>query len=83
MGHFHQPANIERVNGPIIVNGSLKGPDEYSLQRGAAMGPSQILFGVNKEYPKTFEYTLWLDKKLQPSRWDLNIPNIWAEVEVV
>lgn len=81
MGHFHQPANIERINGPIIVNGSLKGPDEYSLQRGAAMGPSQVLFGVGK-YPKTFEYTLWLNERLQPSRWDLSVPNIWAEVEV-
>ena len=34
MGHFHQPAFLDRINGPIIVNGSLKGIDEYYLSYG-------------------------------------------------
>lgn len=82
MGHFHQPADIARINGPILVNGSLKGPDEYSLQFGAAMQASQVLFGVSKEYPETFRYTLWLDSREKPVRWDVAVPEVWGKAEV-
>lgn len=82
MGHFHQPANVARINGPIVVNGSLKGPDEHSFQYGAAMQASQTLFGVSKEYPETFRYTLWLDERERPTRWDVSVPQVWGNVEV-
>ena len=82
MGHFHQPATMERVNGPQIINGSLKGPDEYSLQFGAALPACQVLFGVSKNYAKTFEFPLWLEEKKEPTRWDIYIPDIWADLKI-
>lgn len=54
MGHFHQPANVARINGP----------------------------GVSREYPETFRYTLWLDGKEKPTRWDVTIPAVWGQTEV-
>ncbi|WP_297455989.1 hypothetical protein [Persephonella sp.] len=82
MGHFHQPATMERVNGPQIINGSLKGPDEYSLQFGAALPACQVLFGVSKNYAKTFEFPLWLEEKKEPTRWDIYIPDVWADLKI-
>jgi len=79
MGHFHQPAFLDRINGPIIVNGSLKGVDEYSLSYGLASRPSQTLFGVTNKYPLTFKYILWLDERLKPKRYKPFVPDIWGD----
>jgi len=79
MGHFHQPAFLDRINGPIIVNGSLKGIDEYSLSYGLSSRPSQTLFGVTKKYPLTFKYILWLDERTKPKRYKPFVPDIWGD----
>jgi hypothetical protein len=79
MGHFHQPAYLDRINGPIIINGSLKGIDEFSLSYGLGAKPSQTLFGVTEKYPITFKYILWLDEKDEPERYKPVIPDVWAD----
>ena len=61
IGHFHQPITINRPLGGIIVNGSLKGVDEYSINRNMISKPSQTFFGVNKKYGRTFLYELYCD----------------------
>jgi hypothetical protein len=38
LGHFHQPNVVD--NRRIIVNGSVKGPDEYSIKRYGAGSPA-------------------------------------------
>lgn len=51
LGHFHQ-ANI--VQGKVFMNGSIKGPDEYSLKQfGSSEQPRQLLltFDPRKERP--------------------------------
>jgi len=59
IGHFHQPLTINRPLGGIIVNGSLKGIDEYSFNKNLISKPSQTFFGVNKKYGRTFLYELY------------------------
>jgi len=63
MGHFHQPITINRPLGGIIVNGSLKGVDEYSLANNWISSPSQTLFALNKDQGKTFLYELEPDSE--------------------
>jgi len=31
LGHFHNRADIDRATGPIVVNGSVKGGDQFSM----------------------------------------------------
>lgn len=41
-GHFHTPNAVE--SGEIILNGSIKGPDEYSIKAfGGGRPPAQVL----------------------------------------
>lgn len=48
LGHFHQPNVVD--NRRIIVNGSVKGPDEYSIKRyGAGSPASQNLLTFHPE----------------------------------
>jgi len=61
IGHFHQPITINRPLGGVIVNGSLKGTDEYSMSKNLISKPSQTFFGVNKKYGRTFLYELYAD----------------------
>jgi transposase-like protein len=49
MGHFHEPNIIG--NRRIWVNGSVKGPDEYGVERyGGGAGPSQLLIPFHPRY---------------------------------
>jgi hypothetical protein len=44
MGHFHNIAAIEGVGTKTIINGSVKGVDEYSLKAfGSGRSPAQVL----------------------------------------
>lgn len=50
MGHFHTANSIEGVGIRTFVNGSVKGADEYSLQRfGHGQDPSQLLLTFHPE----------------------------------
>jgi len=55
MGHFHQSSVMEKVGGKIILNGSLKGTDNFSLGALFVSGePKQTLFGVHKDHGITW-----------------------------
>lgn len=59
LGHFHQPGTLDRWAGEKIINGNLKGGDEFSLGAMATVSePKQILFGVFPKYGKSGEYKL-------------------------
>lgn len=50
MGHFHNVAAIEGVGTKTIINGSVKGVDEYSLKAfGSGRAPSQVLLTFHRE----------------------------------
>lgn len=52
LGHFHEP-NVTR-NKRVIVNGSVKGPDEYSLKYlGGGSDAAQLLLVFNEKYGMT------------------------------
>jgi len=57
LGHFHQPITINKPLGSIIVNGSLKGPDEFSIANNMLSKPSQTMFAINDQ-GKSFLYEI-------------------------
>jgi len=62
LGHFHRTGEIDRGPGEVMVNGSIIGGSEHSL--GAMFEfdrPTQIFFGVHKDYGVTWRYPLRLD----------------------
>ena len=66
--HFHTTAELQTPTGANILNGSLKGGDEYAAGLGLWGDPIQVLFGVHKDYGKTWK----IDIKAQ---YGDNIPN--------
>jgi hypothetical protein len=56
--HYHNKVSLQFGYGEQILNGSLKGPDEYSLNAGLASPPYQLLFGVHEKYGKTWELSI-------------------------
>lgn len=59
MGHYHTSNSLEKMGGEIIMNGSLKGSDEFSLGRMFVGGnPSQLLFSLHPEHGITWRFTL-------------------------
>jgi hypothetical protein len=48
VGHYHNPNMMSIVRYKLIINGCIKGGDEYSIGAlAAACDPSQTMFGVN------------------------------------
>jgi len=65
MGHWH--TYIPRGDAaPVIVNGALKGYDEYArlMLRVPYSRPSQALFFVNAKYGITAQWSVYLEPKL-------------------
>lgn len=56
--HFHTKGVLQTANGEMILNGSLKGGDEYAAGLGLFGAPTQLLFGVHQKYGKTWELTI-------------------------
>ncbi|OQB44380.1 MAG: hypothetical protein BWY03_00229 [Parcubacteria group bacterium ADurb.Bin159] len=76
MGHFHESSTLLSEN--IIINGSVIGPNEYSLGKGLGGPPMQLFFGVHPEKGKTWQFTLKLDRPVKsrfqiPSELDLDL----------
>lgn len=73
MGHWH--TYIPRGDAaPVIVNGALKGYDEYArlMLRVPYSRPSQALFFVNAQYGITAQWSVYLEPKLKSgdsSQW--------------
>ena len=68
MGHYH--TYIPRGDAvPVIVNGALKGYDEYArlMLRVPYSRPCQALFFVNAKYGITAQWAVYLEPKLKSS----------------
>jgi len=62
LGHFHHTGELDRTPGEIMINGSVIGGTEYSLNKLAEFDrPTQIFIGVHKEIGVTWRYHLRLD----------------------
>jgi len=87
VGHFHVPAMLYDGTGFIIMNGTLKGVDEYSYSKGWLTRPSQKLLVINEKYGIEATYDLWLDDedfmKMKPLRYRIDIPNEWRDYLVL
>jgi hypothetical protein len=56
--HFHTKAILQSGYGERIMNGSLKGGDEYAIGLGLYGDPIQLLFGVHPKHGKSWELSL-------------------------
>lgn len=65
IGHFHQSIQLPKPGGEIIVNGSVKGVDEFALNAFSATNePKQTVFWVHPQQGKTWATDIWLtDRK--------------------
>lgn len=62
LGHFHNTGEMDRAPGEFIINGSVCGGSEYSLNAIHEFDrPTQVFFGVHKEIGITWRYHLRLD----------------------
>lgn len=76
--HYHTKASIQAGYGEQILNGSLKGTDEYSIASGLSNDPYQLLFGVHEKYGKTWELninTKFASEEIKEVRYKTNYLN--------
>lgn len=59
MGHFHDASTL--LNGKILINGSVVGPNEYALAKFMGNRPMQRFFGIHREKGMSWEFSLRLD----------------------
>jgi len=61
LGHFHNSGMLDKVAGEIILNGSIVGPNEFSLGKMfTGTEPCQLLFGVHEKYGVSWRYKIRL-----------------------
>ncbi len=59
VGHFHSPNVLNIQRSKLIMNGSPKGGDEFSLgAMTAASDPVQFIFGVHEKYGLTWNFSI-------------------------
>jgi len=79
LGHFHVGGNLPSVGGEILMTGSLKGSDEFSidaLHTGA--DPRQLFYGVHHKRGVSFRYPVSVaeaDPAIH-SRYQFDLPNV-------
>lgn len=65
LGHFHQYLH----HGRVIVNGSLKGYDEYAFDEGFGFEqPQQALWLTHPKYGITYRMPVYVDRKRAPAK---------------
>ena len=83
MSHFHQRAEIPRATGPVIINGSVKGGDEYSLgSLQTSNFPSQNLLYFHSKNGFLGGGPIYLaeaDSKPDLAFKDM-LPDVWADL---
>jgi hypothetical protein len=64
-GDKHRMTTIPIPGGQYLINGAWPGDDEYVLKESfSANSPSQMFFGVNERYGKSWSYDIYLDESL-------------------
>jgi len=59
LGHFHSLATLDRAKGGTIINGSIKGIDEYSIGKlFTGNKAKQLICGVHPRWGKTWSYDI-------------------------
>jgi hypothetical protein len=59
LGHFHSLATLDRAKGGTIINGSIKGIDEYSIGKlFTGNRAKQFICGVHPRWGKTWSYDI-------------------------
>lgn len=67
MGHFHQEAKFDRLDGEIIMAPCMKGSDEFSLSSGYRPNRAgQTLFGVHADHGITHRWRIDLQDAYEP-----------------
>lgn len=81
LGHFHNRADIEDVTGPIIINSSLKGGDEYAIGSLQTMSsPSQNLLHFHEEYKYIGQEPIFLEKTEPRIEIQDYLPDTWVDL---
>lgn len=82
MGHFHNRADIDKAPGPIIVNGSLKGGDEFSIgSLQTTNKPSQNLIYFHEKNGYLGGGPIYLAKAAESEgKFKDFVPDIWADL---
>lgn len=63
LGHFHTSNVLEKVGGSIILNGTMKGGDEYALESMLTTSEAkQTIFGVHRNYGTTWRFDVHCNK---------------------
>jgi hypothetical protein len=62
IGHFHDANSLSKIGGRIIMNGSVKGADGFSIGKMfTASEPSQTIFSVHPDHGITWSFNLHID----------------------
>ena len=84
LGHFHSRADLDHVTGPIIINGSVKGGDEFSIgSLQTSSKPSQNLLYYHDKNGYLGGGPIYLsgaDSKPELEFGDF-LPDTWSELE--
>lgn len=73
--HYHTKISLQFAHGEQILNGSMKGTDEYSFASGLSSDPYQLIFGVHPKYGKTWELSInlkYADEEVKNIRYKFN-----------
>lgn len=82
LGHFHNRGDIDTPTGPIIINGSMKGGDEFSIgSLNTYNRPSQNLLFFHNKNGYIGGGPIYLDEAdNKPSmEFKANLPEVWVD----
>ena len=87
LGHFHNAGSLDKVNGELILNGSVIGGNEFSIGKlFMSTDANQFFAGVHNEHGLSWRYHLNLQNAPEPKNpyiYDTNKPIINQANEVL
>jgi hypothetical protein len=83
IGHFHRIDELDIGTGELHICGTMKGPDEFALQRlQAATKPKQLVTYWHPKYGYVGKDIIYLNKYDQSKRKFIDkIPEKWTDLE--
>lgn len=79
-GHFHTSSTMANPTGELLLNGSWKATDPYSLNALGGYGkPSQLLHGVHADHGVTWRLPVYLASERDaqgPQRYQINLAHV-------